>query len=462
MITYSTGQIVTDLALRFISASDSYYNYVCDGQENDFLSNVFSEDVHLLEEMAEHLKTKDSGIVCFRMKKKCGEYAWVTARCTKDISSEGDSIIIDFQDISQSGGSSARIPLDEATGLLTKKAITDYAKEKCANPEGKVICLGILDVDNFKHINDTKGHAYGDKVLAAVSRVIQDAIGDFGKAGRIGGDEILLVIELDNGKDELRPILRTIREKVEKLFKDEKGFPLITVSIGAADFPTYVDNYMDLFNLADRMLYRAKNRGKNRYVMYTPEIHGIVVDGELKEEDNKAVNSTSLLDKTKLVLETIDGFFGTMGEAISEELVKIAAAYELDEVYVFYKNLDKSVYGYRRLEETEHHGKKISKIIESVSDLKYVEEEGFMNYFNSNGVFVVDTPQVQLRDTTAPKAFFEKHGIKHAFLYKMQTTDCDGYIALYNVRELSRKYPQPDITDFTYLAKMIEIALKTR
>ncbi len=159
MITYSTGQIVTDLALRFISASDSYYNYVCDGQENDFLSNVFSEDVHLLEEMAEHLKTKGSGIVCFRMKKKCGEYAWVTARCTKDISSEGDSIIIDFQDISQSGGSSARIPLDEATGLLTKKAITDYAKEKCANPEGKVICLGILDVDNFKHINDTKGHA---------------------------------------------------------------------------------------------------------------------------------------------------------------------------------------------------------------------------------------------------------------------------------------------------------------
>lgn len=462
MITYNTGQVVIDAELNLISTSAGYCDYVCEGQENEFLSNVFSEDQHLLYEMVEHLQDKAIDIVCFRMCKKNGQYSWVTGRATKDDSTEDMKIILDFQDISAVSGQAFKAPLDEATGLLTKKAITDYAKQKCANPEGKVISLGIIDVDNFKHINDTMGHAYGDKVLAAVSRVIRDAIGDCGKAGRIGGDEILLIIELDNGKDELRPILRTIREKVEKLYKDEKGYPLITVSIGAADFPTYVDNYMDLFNLADRMLYRAKNRGKNRYVMYTPEIHGMIVNGVLEEEDNKAVNSTSLLDKTKLVLETIDGFFGTMGEAISEELVKIAAAYELDEVYVFYKGLDRSVYGYRRLEETEHHGKKISKIIESYSDLKYVLESGFENRFNSNGVYVVDTPQVQLRDTQIPRAFFEKHGIKHAFLYKMQDAACDGYIALYNTRELSRKYPQPDITDFTYLAKMIEIALKTR
>ena len=462
MINYSTGQVVTDADLNLIKTNDGYLDFVSDGQANDFMSNVFLDDQHLLYETVERLEKKTSDILCFRMLKKSGEYTWVTARCSKDEADGYMKITIDFQDISVLTQSEDRNVLDEATGLLTKKAITDYAKAKCASVTDKVICLAILDVDNFKQVNDTRGHAFGDEVLLAVSEVIRNTLGSYGKAGRIGGDEILLVIELDNGKEELRPILRNIREKVEKLFFDEEGYPLITVSIGAADFPTYVDNYTDLFNLADRMLYRAKNRGKNRYVMYTPEIHGIVVNGTLKEEDNKAVNSASPRDKTKLVLETIDGFFGTMGEAISEEMAKIAATYELDEVYLFYKDLRKSVYGYKRLENIDLHGVKLSKIMEAESEISYVQESGFEQKFNGNGVFVVDVPQTQLHMSTKAREFFEEHGIKHAFIYKMQDMPCEGYIAFYNTRDLSRKYPQPDITDFTYLSKMIEIALKSR
>lgn len=462
MINYSTGQVITDADFNLIRTNDGYLDFVSDRQANDFLANVFPDDQHLLYETVEHLEKKSSDILCLRLLKKNGEYAWVTARCTGDENDGNMKITIDFQDITVLIHEEDKNAIDEATGLLTKKAITDYAKAKCASNADKVICLGILDVDNFKHVNDTRGHSFGDKVLLAVSEVIKDALGNYGKAGRIGGDEILLVIELYNGKEELRPILRNIREKVEKLFVDDEGYPLITVSIGAADYPTYVDNYTDLFNLADRMLYRAKNRGKNRYVMYTPEIHGIVVNGTLKEEDNRAVNSASPRDKTKLVLETIDGFFGTMGEAISEEMAKIAATYELDEVYVFYKNLNKCVYGYKRLENIDLHGQKLSKIIESDSDISYVQEPGFENKFNSNGVFVVDLPHTQLHLTTKPRMYFEEHGIKHAFIYKMQETPEMGYIAFYNTRDLSRKYPQPDITDFTYLARMIEIALKSR
>ena len=76
--------------------------------------------------------------------------------------------------------------------------------------------------------------------------------------------------------------------------------------MGSANYPLYVDNYAALFNLADRMLYRAKNRGKNRYVMYNPDIHGKIVDGMLKEE-NKVVQDTSPQDKMKLMLNCIEG-----------------------------------------------------------------------------------------------------------------------------------------------------------
>jgi hypothetical protein len=104
----------------------------------------------------------------------------------------------------------------------------------------------------------------------------------------------------------------------------------------------------------------------------------------------------------------------------------------------------------------------LSKIMEAESEISYVQESGFEQKFNGNGVFVVDVPQTQLHMSTKAREFFEEHGIKHAFIYKMQDMPCEGYIAFYNTRDLSRKYPQPDITDFTYLSKMIEIALKSR
>ena len=354
------------------------------------------------------------------------------------------------------------IEMDYLTGLYNKKAITEYAIRECETHKEKVINLCILDIDNFKQINDTGGHAYGDKILKEVSDIILEVLGNDGRAGRIGGDEMMLIIENVEDKADLRVYLKGIRERVEASHRDANGFPQVTVSMGIGTFPAYVDNYSDLFNLADRMLYRAKNRGKNRYVIYNPEIHGKIVDGEL-DENTATINRATAVDKTRLVMESLEGLFDTMNEAIPSLLGKIAATYDLDEAYIFYKDLSKSIHGLKRVADSGTSTEvNVLKTKDASSDILYVTVPGFDSMFNANGIFVIDTPGVQLSKYTMALRFFEEHDIKHAFIYRMQNTVYEGYIALYNTRQLTRKFPQPDITDLTYLSKMIEIAIKTR
>jgi diguanylate cyclase (GGDEF)-like protein len=462
MISNNTVIIIVDKDLNLVEVDEAYSKFVGKGQENSLLSNVHPFDQHLLYEMVEEVEKNDKSTACFRLLGNSDEYRWIFASCIRQKDSEEFSLKLILHDISELGKEKDEDDdVDFGTGLLNKKAITDYARQKCSNINNR-INLCILDIDNFKQINDTRGHLYGDKVLKDVSSLIISALGDGGKAGRIGGDELMLVIEKAEDKPALRNYLRGIREEVEKRYLDANGFPMITVSIGAATFPDFADNYETLFNLADRMLYRAKSRGKNRYVIYTPEIHGTVVDGVLREGEKITWNAHPQ-DKTKLVLETIDGFFGHMNEAVPSEVSKILATYNLDEAYVFYKDLNRAFCGNKKLEDNSlPGGETVRRIVDSQSDIQYIEESGFDEKFSSDGVLVIDRPQQQLSDTPGALDFYNEHGIKHAFIFKMDLKDFPGYVAFYNTNELSRKFPQADVADFTYLSKMIEIALKSR
>lgn len=460
MNTHNAGIIIVDKDLNLVEVDELYSTFVCKGDENSLISNVHPDDQHLLYEMVESVEKGEKETVCFRLLSSEETYRWIAAGCSK-VSDNGDFCIrLKMQDISRIEDEEELEKYDFGTGLLNKKAITDYAREKCIDTKNS-INLCVLDIDNFKQVNDTKGHLFGDEVLKEVGNIVKSVLGDGGKAGRIGGDELMLVIEKAYDKAELRNYLRSIRERVEKYYKDENDYSLITVSIGAATFPDFVDNYETLFNLADRMLYRAKSRGKNRYVIYTPEIHGTIEDGILNEHD-KLVKEARPQDKTRLVMESIDGFFGHMNESIPSELNKIIAAYNLDEAYIFYKSLEKSFVGGKRVEKTSlSDGDVVSKIEERSSSLLFVKDPKFANKFNSNGICVIDRPEVQLADTEMASRFFVGNDIKHAFFYRMDSAE-EGYIALYKTDELSRKIPETDVRDFAYLGKMIEIALKAR
>lgn len=157
---------------------------------------------------------------------------------------------------------------DLLTGLYNKMSTERRIKDYMAEHPDQQGLLFILDVDNFKKINDTMGHAFGDEVLRALGTSIRSEFRASDILGRTGGDEFTLF--LCNMKDD--DIIKMEAEKVERFFKNFKPGTYtkyaVTASIGAAVFGRDGDNFEDLYKAADNALYVAKKRGKNQLAFY--------------------------------------------------------------------------------------------------------------------------------------------------------------------------------------------------
>ncbi len=181
---------------------------------------------------------------------------------------------------------------DSLTGLIDKTDIIKIAKERIDDRRLEGTAVAIIDVDFFKSVNDSYGHQFGDEVIKKVADIISNEVGTHGVSGRFGGDEFFIVLYNIMSEDQIRPILKAIKNKVSSTFPDkglDKDTPL-SVSIGAAVFPNDADCYDDLFMLADHCLYLAKRKGRNRYIVYTQEKHGTMEDIKLKNEYSGMVN----------------------------------------------------------------------------------------------------------------------------------------------------------------------------
>lgn len=157
---------------------------------------------------------------------------------------------------------------DLLTGLYNKISTERRIKDYMANHPDQQGLLFILDIDNFKKINDTMGHAFGDEVLRTLGTSIRSEFRASDILGRTGGDEFTLF--LCNMKDD--DIIKMEAEKVERFFKNFKAGTYtkysVTASIGAAIFSRDGDNFEDLYKSADNALYVAKKRGKNQLAFY--------------------------------------------------------------------------------------------------------------------------------------------------------------------------------------------------
>ena len=162
--------------------------------------------------------------------------------------------------------------VDSLTRILNKRAITDYAEEAVAS--GEKIALVMIDIDNFKDVNDTYGHLFGDQVIAATADIAKKVVGENGAVGRIGGDEFMAVLKKYEDELDLRNYLRTIKTRVASLFQDRLNGGRLSCSIGAARAGIDANDYKGLFRIADKALYIAKQKGRNRFIIYKPELHG--------------------------------------------------------------------------------------------------------------------------------------------------------------------------------------------
>jgi diguanylate cyclase (GGDEF)-like protein len=138
--------------------------------------------------------------------------------------------------------------------------------------------VAFLDLDNFKYVNDTFGHAAGDELLREAARRLSKCARESDTVARLGGDEFLLLLDDNNtGKGQPREIeVRQVGERIIKHFSKPflvEGNELnITPSLGFAIYPKDGDDSNTIMRHADKAMYRSKNDGKNKYCFYSPEM----------------------------------------------------------------------------------------------------------------------------------------------------------------------------------------------
>ncbi len=191
--------------------------------------------------------------------------------------------------------------LDSLTSLLERKYILDYVNYLIENE--KKFYLSILDIDNFKSINDAYGHNSGDIILKTISNSLMKVSPDNVAIGRFGGDEFLLILE---NVDDYESCWSYLRKIFENGIRITTSIPVaeniqITATAGAASYPNDAISFEKLFEICDKCLYHGKNEGRNRFIIYRKEKHENLPLTRLstKTLSEKIIDLYSILDSSK-------------------------------------------------------------------------------------------------------------------------------------------------------------------
>lgn len=261
---------------------------------------------------------------------------------------------------------------DPGTGLLNKRAINEYAIEKIQNKTDG-LCIVIIDLDDFKKINDNFGHMKGDEVLSKVAEIMKSVVRNRGLVGRFGGDEFMIILEGCRTQDDLRRVLSTISANVRWEYADQNG-PKVTLSIGSSMYPVDGDSYEELFKKADKCVYIAKAKGKNRFIMYDEKKHG-----SLELEDGNRINiglkATYSDDKKNDIVSDltmalyIDGM-----EKLIPVMEQMQSYFDIDGIAIYSgENLDRIC--------------SVGKYINPIESLDFAKSPEYQKYFNGQGFY---------------------------------------------------------------------------
>lgn len=266
--------------------------------------------------------------------------------------------------------------IDPGTGIFNKRAINEYAVEKIkeCGVKNSAMYLAVLDIDDFKKINDSYGHITGDKVLAGIAETIQGTLDYRGSCGRFGGDEFMVVFDKIDNEQELRNIIKVIYKKIALMFCGDNSFT-VTTSWGISRFPDNGHNLEELFEIADKSLYIAKKKGKNRFIIYDEKKHGDF-SKEITETRKAGVHAlASVTEKASVISNLILELNRTGAKSFLHVMETMSDYFDLDGISIY-------------------EGKNLKKILSfgnyggKFQDFSCAIDENYPALFNENGIFV--------------------------------------------------------------------------
>lgn len=235
--------------------------------------------------MLEHKDIQSRYYSCeYRFKAKSGKYIWIQSR--------GKALFDKFGKAYQMAGSHSDITAlkeyeqkleflayhDQLTGLRNRLSLKERVEELNESDNEIKYALLFVDVDNFKYINDTMGHSFGDKLLINISERLIDIQKNYSVVYRVGGDEFIILVEHYNKKDEIEKIAVNTLKAFKSHFEVVGMSLYTTASIGVSIFPEHGQDTDTLLKNADIAVYKAKETGRNRIVFYNEPMNEAIAE----------------------------------------------------------------------------------------------------------------------------------------------------------------------------------------
>jgi len=302
------GIAMTGVDMGYLRVNDKYCDIV--GYARDELLRMRASEVNLesnVEAMRGDRERMMSGespgmTVEKQLVRADGSLVWVSLATSLVRAADGAPryFIAVIQDISENKRAAEALKQSEEqfrvlahydilTALPNRALFYDRLSQALAQARRNRWWLAVMfiDVDRFKHVNDTFGHSAGDQLLKQVSVRLSECVRSDDTVGRLSGDEFAIVLSHLSAPVDAATVAKKIVDELNRPFQLEGTELFVTVSIGVTVFPTDTVDQDTLIRNADVAMYRAKDRGRNNYQFYTPEMNRrtremLNMEGELR------------------------------------------------------------------------------------------------------------------------------------------------------------------------------------
>ncbi|HYC79587.1 MAG TPA: EAL domain-containing protein [Candidatus Binatia bacterium] len=250
------------------------------GSQNGF-DYVHPADLNFVLEMYKDLiaEPNKTTIAEVRVKHADGSWRWIETVSTNLLQDPNiEAVVVNFRDITERKVAEEKANYthyhDTLTDLPNRNYFTEKITELTASDPNKLFGLMIIDLDRFKMINESLGHAIGDRMIQEVSLRLANCLEDSDTLARLGGDEYGILLCNIMREEEIGQTCSKILEALKPAFRfDEHSELYITPSIGISVHPYDGKDTSTLLKNADSALYRAKEMGRNNFQYYNPSMN---------------------------------------------------------------------------------------------------------------------------------------------------------------------------------------------
>uniref|UniRef100_A0A9E8CT63 EAL domain-containing protein n=1 Tax=Bosea sp. NBC_00436 TaxID=2969620 RepID=A0A9E8CT63_9HYPH len=263
-----------DLETKWVDRSENSMTLLglSSGPSADFMARVPADDHERIATFGQAVMADGSGATEVRYLLPTGVQTWLALRAERKDEKRLIGLTFDIADRKAAEGAIWQTANhDPLTGLANRALFQVCLNEALERAEasGSGVGLLLLDLDDFKDVNDTLGHAVGDLLLQETALRLRTFVGEDDTVARLGGDEFAIVLAgIESGREAVSRAAEIV-EALRAPFQHETRALSTTVSIGLASFPEHHRDPVELMKDADIALYRAKEQGRCQAVVYT-------------------------------------------------------------------------------------------------------------------------------------------------------------------------------------------------